>query len=218
MIHLVDLSQWNTVVRYSELARAVSGAWIKATDAKRDATGRWMPFVDALHETHTNGLRAEGKATGSYAFAHPTQDPAEFVDFFLQHAWFDQLRLVVDYESLNADKTVPANAGPHCKAVVDRIASHSGTRAIIYASTSYALAMLRQCPALAAEDWWAAAYPGRTDPPEYMPTIPGLPPGRVVAWQWTGSSSLPGVVGPVDRDVAPSMEPLYVPSPDRPAA
>jgi len=214
VIHLVDLSTYQRNVRYPELARAVAGAWIKATDAKKNALGEWVPFVDPMHETHTTGLRAEGKPTGSYAFAHPTQDPIAFVDFFLTHAWFDQFRMVVDYESLNADNTIPSNAGAHCKTVVDRIRDHSGTKPIIYASTSYALAMLKQCPALAAEDWWVAAYPGRTDPPEYMPTVPGLVPGRIVAWQWTGTGRLPGIDGDADRDVAPSLEPLYVPSPE----
>lgn len=212
MIHLVDLSTYQRNVRYGELSRAVAGAWIKCSDAIRTTLG-WKPFVDDMHSMHTAGLRAEGKPTGSYCFAHPTQDVVQMVDFFLQHAWFDQLRLVLDYESLTEGNQIPPNAGEHCKAAVDRIEAHTGTRAIVYASTSYAIAMLKQCPALAAEDFWIAAYPGRVDPPEYMPMVPGLLPSRIVAWQWTGSGSLPGIVGPADRDVAPELGPLCVPGP-----
>lgn len=214
MIHLVDLSTYQRNVRYGELARAVSGGWVKCSDAKRVAGGSWMPFLDDMHETHTRGMRSAGSVTGSYCFAHPTQDPITMVDFFLTHAFFDQLRLVLDYESL-ADGKIPGNAGAHCKIAVERIRDHSGTSPLIYSSTSYAAEMVRQCPALAVEDWWAAAYPGRKDPPETLIHIPGVEDRRVLAWQWTGSGRLPGVDGDVDRDVAHRLEPLYVVAPDR---
>lgn len=212
MIHGVDLSQWNVVRSYPELASAIGFGYAKCTDAlKRD--GRWIPFVDAKHDEHSLGLRACGKPTGSYAFGHPTQDVAACAAFFVQHAYFDQLRPVLDLESLNPDKTVPTNAGTWAAQWLAIVERDSGTKPIVYSGKYYAEEMLRQVPALAAADWWIAAYGSGTTAPDHMPAVVGLLPGRVLAFQWSGSARLPGIDGDADRDLAPSLEPLYVERP-----
>ena len=71
-----------------------------------------MPFVDPC-EIPPRASRRWGKPTGSYVLAHPTQDHIAISSASLQRAWFDQLRLVVDYRASNADNSIPSNAGPH---------------------------------------------------------------------------------------------------------
>ncbi len=208
----VDLSQWNVVRSYPELARAVSFGYVKCTDAIKRVDS-WLPFVDPKHEAHSIGLRATGTPTGSYAFGHPTQDVAQCAAFFIQHAWFDQLRPVLDLESLNPDKTVPTNAGAWAAQWLAIVERDSGTKPIVYSGKYYAEAMLRQCPALAAADWWIAAYGGGTTAPDEMPKVVGLLPGRVLAFQWSGTATLPGIDGNADRDVCPDIGSLYVVAP-----
>lgn len=213
MLNGVDLSTYQRGVNYTLLAKEIAFAYVKATDASRQ-DARWVPFVDPMHAAHTSGLRQNGVPTGSYCFAHPTQDATDAADFFVANMWWDQLRPVLDYESLTSAGIIPANAGPHCMQMLDRISYKTGVRAIIYASTSYASAMVHQCPELALEDWWAAAYPGISSPPSYLPLIPGVPRERVVAWQWTGTGRVPGISGDADRDVAPALEPMLVVVPE----
>lgn len=215
MNHFADLSFCQRNVDYVALCKAVSAAYVKCCDARR-VGGLWVPFEDDMHETHVSGVRAQGRPTGDYCFCHPTMDVGELVDFFVAHAFFDQLLLVLDLESLatwaDGKQHVPANAGVWGKAAVDRVQAHTGVRPLIYSGKFYAETMLVQCPALAVENWWIAAYPGITTPPDTMPRVSGLDPHHVLAWQWTGTGSLPGIHGNADRDVAPALEPLYAPA------
>lgn len=213
MLNLVDLSTFQRRVRYSELATAVAGGWIKATDARKHGAA-WFPFVDEMHEDHHRGLRSAGRPTGSYCFGHPTQDVNQSADFFVQHSFFDQLRPVIDMESLADGNAIPPNAGDWTAAWLARVRMDSGVEPMVYASSSYAETMIRQCPSLRDVDHWIAAYPGAMTPPDHMPTVRGLLAARVLAWQWTGTGRLPGIDGNADRDVAPSLEPLYVVAPD----
>ena len=118
----------------------------------------------------------------------------------------------MDMEALS-DGKVPANAGEWAAAWLSRVEADAGVAPIGYASTSYLVAMLGQCPELRDRDWWVAAYPGSQVPPDHMPVVPGLLASRVVAWQWTGAGTLPGVPGNVDRDVCPDIAPLFVNAP-----
>lgn len=209
MLGGVDISEWNAITDYGALARAIDFAWVKTTDA-RLLNGVWVPFVDHKHEEHVLGIRAGGKPTGDYAFGHPSMDPLVHADFFVSHAWFDQLRPVIDMESTLANNRTPPNAGPWALAWIDRVTANTGTRAIIYAGPYYSADMLRQCPELGAEDLWLAEYPGLHTPPDHVPNAPKGWAGRVVGWQWSGSEHMPGVFGNVDRDVAPSLDALMV--------
>lgn len=218
MLHGVDLSTFQRDVNYPELARAVAFAYCKATDANKPDGVHWVPFTDPMHEKHVVALRDVGLPTGSYAFGHPTQDVNACADYFVAHAWYDQLRPVIDMEALAAGDKVPDNAGEWTEAWCVRVEAGTGTKPIIYSSSSYAQTMIQQCPALKDRDFWIAAYPGGPQiPPDHMPKVAGLPPGRILAWQWTGTGTLPGIKGNADRDVAPSLEPLYVVVPDLPA-
>lgn len=212
-----DLSWCQPHVDYVALCKAVSFAFVKCCDAKKNAAGVWVPFEDDMHETHVSSVRAQGRPTGDYCFGHPTMDVATLCDFFVARAYFDQLRPVLDLESLatwaDGKPHVPANAGPWGKTFVDRFRANTGVAPIIYSGEYYAETMVQQCRALATEDWWIAAYPGLTNPPESMPSVLGIDPMHVIAWQWTGSGRLPGLGDAnADRDVAPDLTRLYVAS------
>lgn len=215
MISFADLSWCQRSVDYVALCKAISAAYVKCCDATLKS-GVWVPFEDEQHQTHVAGVRAQGRPTGDYCFGHPTMDVATLADFFVAHAYFDQLRPVLDLESLatwaDGKPHVPSNAGDWGRAFVDRVAANTGVAPIIYSGEYYAETMMQQCKLLTTEDWWIAAYPGLTNPPESMPSVIGLDPRHVLGWQWTGTGSLPGIVGHADRDVAPTLEPFYVQS------
>lgn len=201
----VDLSTFQRNVAYAELAKAVSFGFVKCSDGVL-LNGVWRPFEDDRHQCHVQGLRGAGTPTGDYAFGHPSMDVNAHADFFVSKAYFDQLRPVIDMESLAQGHT-PAGAGDWCATWLERVAANTGVRGIVYAGPFYGADMLKRAPRLANWDFWEAAYPGTINVPDYVPKGPW---GRVVAWQWTGSGSLPGVVGNADRDVAPDMAALWV--------
>lgn len=205
LIQGADLSTYQRNIDYAQLAQSIGFAYVKCSDASMRIAGVWTPFEDDMHRTHVLALRAAGVPTGDYAFGHPSMDPIAHCDFFIAHAWYDQLRPVIDMEALSAGHT-PENAGPWCLAWLRRFASRTGVQALRYSSPYYDDAMVRAAPDLAPLDLWEAAYPEIATPPDYMPARP-----RVLLWQWTGSSRLPGVPGPVDRDVCPDLGPLRVP-------
>lgn len=217
MIHFADLSVYQRGVDYVALCKAISAAYLKCADAQKNDAGIWVPFEDGMHQKHTASVRAQGRPTGDYCFGHPTMDVAPLVDFFVSRAFFDQLRLVLDLEALatwaDGKQHVPDNAGDWGAAFVYRLRKMTGTAPIIYSGKYYAETMISQVKDLAAEDWWIAAYPGLTSAPDTMPKVAGLDPRHVLAWQWTGTGTLPGIAGNADRDVAPTLEPFYVPSP-----
>ena len=208
MIQGVDISEWNAITDYCALARAVDFAYLKRCDA-RIIGAKWVPFIDRKADEHAAGLRAGGKPTGDYCFGHPSMDPLVLADFFSSCGLSDQLRPVIDMESTLQGHT-PPSAGPWARAFIDRLETNTGTRAIIYAGPYYSADMLRQCPELGVEDLWLAEYPGLHVAPDHVPAPPKGWTGRVLAWQWSGSESMPGVFGNVDRDVAPSIDGLMV--------
>jgi len=187
MINGVDVSSYNPNLDYAQLAKSgVAFAWCKCSEG--------ATVLDKMHDQHTTGFRAAGVRTGSYCFGHTSQDAAATADFFLANATIDQLKPVIDMETLSQGR-VPDNAGEWCLAWLERVERITGIRAIIYASTSYLAAMIKQCPALSAYDVWLAEY--HVPPsPDRLPKVT-----RMVAWQWSGSGTLPGAPTPIDRDV-----------------
>ena len=210
MIHGVDVSYAQPIagLDYPQLVKAgVQFAWCKCTDAHDDGTF----FTDDSHDTHSICFRAAGAVTGSYCFGHTSWDPLRTADYFTQHAFFDQLRPVIDMETLR-DKHIPGNAGPWALAWLQRIEQNTRTKPIVYSSTSYLATMVQQAPGLYGYDVWAAAY--RVPPsPDHPPKLPGsYLQQRLVAYQWTGSGRLPGCSVAIDRDVlvGPDLSALLV--------
>ena len=202
MIHGVDLSEYQRDVGYAALAKAVGFGYVKCSDARGGPA--WVSFEDSMHRTHVAGLRAHDVPTGDYGFGHPSFSAQEHAEFFIVHAWFDQLRPVIDMESLAMGK-IPSNAGEWCDEWLTRVLAATGVQPIIYASTYYAQEMLRQVPSIADWDLWIAEYHATDEHP------PKGPWPRVVAWQWTGTGGLPGIKGNADRDVCPDLSRLTAP-------
>lgn len=199
MLHGADLSTFQRGVDYVALGAAIDFGYCKTSDSEGSAY-----FEDSMHKTHHLGLSQQGKRVGDYAFGHPSQDAIASADFFVEHAWFDDLRPVIDMESLSKGKT-PFNAGPWCLMWLERVFLKTGVRPIIYAGPYYDADMRAQCPAIASYDLWRAAYPGMTGWPVHMPQDP-----RCVAWQWTGTGRVAGIRGNADLDIAPSFDRLAV--------
>ena len=151
----VDVSEFQASVNWAEVFNlGFRFAYVRACEGT---------YLDPLHLRHSIGARGAGFKTGSYQFGHPSMDVNALADFFIAHAFYDQLRPVIDMEALNKDKTVPSNAGAWTLAWCQRVEAKTGTKPIVYASTSYMKTMLAQCPALAtyvvlAQDFWDAEY------------------------------------------------------------
>ena len=164
-----------------------------------------------------NGTEA-GFVGGSYQFGHPSMDAVALAAFFynmIRTRLVDgNLRPVIDMESLNADHTVPLNAGAWTLAWLKAFVSLSGDiKPIVYASTSYMYTMLQQSPELKAflvleEDFWDAEYHADADPTK-MPTHM-----KFVAWQYAGNvARQPGFTATMaDLDMTPttSLEALMI--------
>lgn len=199
----VDVSEFQKTVNWSEVFNlGFRFAYVRACEGL---------YLDPMHETHTLGARSAGFKTGSYQFGHPSMDVNALADFFVAHAFFDQLRPVIDMESLNKDKTVPSNAGAWTLAWCKRVESKTGVKPIVYASTSYAKTMLAQCPELASylvmpRDFWDAEYHNDQD---YDPISTPC-----VARQYAGNVQQSGISGLADLDVlySETLEPLEVPA------
>jgi GH25 family lysozyme M1 (1,4-beta-N-acetylmuramidase) len=185
MLRGVDLSFCQTGVNYAALGGAVDFAYVKACDWNGSA---WVQ--DAQLATHVAGLIEYAVPFGLYCFGHPSQSVIDCAQAFTRIAegWGATLRPVIDMESLSQGH-IPGNAGPWAREWVDRVPG-----AIVYASTSYYLAMLRQAPSLAGVPWWRAEY--------HDACPPSMPPGpAAVALQWSGTARVPGITGNADADV-----------------
>ena len=199
----VDVSEFQKIVNWSELFN-LGFRFVYA----RCAEGT---YLDPMHEKHILGSRAAGFKSGSYQFGHPSMDVNALADFFIAHAFYDQLRPVIDMEAINKDKTVPSNAGAWTLAWCRRVESKTGVKPIVYASTSYMKTMLAQCPELAAyvvlgRDFWDAEYHASGD---YNPIKTDC-----VARQYQGDVQQAGIAGLADLDVlySSTLEPIEVPA------
>jgi GH25 family lysozyme M1 (1,4-beta-N-acetylmuramidase) len=184
MLRGVDLSAYQVGVNYCALG-ALDFAYVKLCDWNG---AEWVQDAQAL--THASGLQDYAVPFGLYEFGHPSIDVNEAASAFIVYARGinAKLRPVIDMESLSQGKT-PGNAGQWARAWCDRVAS-----SMVYASTSYYLAMLRQCPSLAGVPWWRAEY--------HDACPPSMPPGPpAIALQWTGHGRVDGVSGDADLDV-----------------
>ena len=185
MLRGVDLSVYQQGVNYAALGGAVDFAYVKACDWNGSA---WVQ--DAQLATHVAGLIEYAVPFGLYCFGHPSQDVSACISAFvgIWDGWDSTLRPCIDMETLSQGH-IPGNAGQWARAWLD-----AAPEGIVYASTSYYLAMLRQAPSLAGVPWWRA---------EYHQTCPAsMPPGpAAVALQWTGTGRIAGITGDADLDV-----------------
>lgn len=214
MLYGIDVSEYVTDVDPKTLVQGgCRFASIKCSDAAYK-NGVWTPFLDKKHLGFTNKFRAGEIPTQSYAFGHPSMDVKTHADFFIAHAFYDQLCPVIDMESLSIDvngqKIVPPNAGPWTFNWLSYVLGRTGVRPMQYASTSYMSAMLKQKPELKQFKIWLAEY-------HIPPTTDRLPKTdfEYVCWQFGGDVKLDGVTGFADRDVTmkDDLSDLYVEDP-----
>ncbi len=200
MSHLgVDVSSYQQMVDWKQLrASGYEFAYVRCCDGH---------VIDTMQDTHTVRARAASLVTGSYQYGHPSMDVLQLADFFVQHAWFDQLRPVIDMEALAVGNIVPHNAGEWADAWCERVKASAGTEPIIYSSPSYYNQMVDQHTDVGGWDWWCAAY---TQGVGVIATIPPRTKYAFVAWQNGGDVKLAGVVGQADVDVCDDLSVLMV--------
>lgn len=209
MIFGVDVSEYVTDVDAAQLRLSgVRFASVKCCDASL-RNGIWIPFTDKKHELFSDRFRAESIPTSSYCFCHPSMDLRSLMDYFIAHAYYDQLLLALDLESLSHGQ-VPDNAGKWTLDAWSYIGDKTGDAPLVYASTSYMRTMIRQCPDLKTVKIWLAEYHGSA-----APDSPPHPEFDYVAWQFAGDVKMAGVTGMVDRDVVfeEDLSELYVSDP-----
>lgn len=223
----IDVSEYVTDVDTAVLKKnGCTFGSVKCCDAAFNGTV-WRPFVDKKHLFFTDKLRAASIPTSSYGFCHPTMDMRAFCDFFIAHGYYDQMKLVLDMESLSRDpktgqQVVPSNAGEWTFAAWDYVGNETGTPPVIYSGLYYFEEMMKQCPDLRRTDVvkWVAAYVKGVGVP-CVPTAdyPASPwPHLSVPYscaQLGGDIKLDGVVGLADQDfvVRGDLNDLLVTSP-----
>jgi GH25 family lysozyme M1 (1,4-beta-N-acetylmuramidase) len=212
MIFLVlDLSSYQSDTKPIDW-RAVAGpgvaaVWIKATQG---VTG-----TDEQLVANVAGAAAVGLHFGCYHFLSPDTPVPQQVDHFLGSVAAAVAALapasralmlppMLDVEQHGPGLTVGARALAWLQAVEKAL----GVKPIAYTGPAFAMEQgLGDTPELAAYPLWEAHYTSRPVP---FACPPWDPPGAVqgdawTLWQWTGTGTMPGIVGKVDISRAKSI-------------
>lgn len=201
MLHIVDLSEFNRVTSWPQLAGAVDGAIIRAGFRGWGSAGTIT--ADARAREYLVHAKAQGLPLGIYFVSQAVTDAeaqAE-ADFCAKQADGIGLRLPVFFDSElaggaggsgRADRIDPARRTACALAFVRRCAEH-GFRGGVYCSDAWLQGFLEPAPLLSAGvPLWLASYPAS---PGGAPVGPRHPWD---AWQYTDHGTLPGVSGLVD--------------------
>lgn len=189
----VDLSSHQAPGRVDWAAMRSSGVrhvYLRAVEGKDP---------DAAYKAHRYSARQAGLLVGAYTFWRPRHSFALLVDCFLDFAgaragadW--DLPPVVDLESEDAtDQLAPDALEHHVNSGMVELRLRTGVDPLLYVGPNYVETHLPAAHQLGRWGLWCAAYTDRLL----------LPRGwsSAVAWQWTGSGSVPGYPGPADRSV-----------------
>ena len=200
---ILDLSSNNALVDFE--AAALSGVQAvlhKATEG--------VGYVDPLCRIRCVQAKANGLRVGAYHYLRiragkPQDAKQQAIEYLSVWGKVDpDLLPCVDVETALNEHSSPAE---NCAAVtefVSAIEDATGVSPIIYTSRGEWQSMgLSSLTSLARCPLWLAAYGAHA-------TAPG-PWLSFVAWQWTGSGSCPGVIGPCDLSEAEDLGALMMP-------
>lgn len=182
-----DVSRWQGRIDWSQFPDEF--AIVKATGGDAGL------YTDGQFYNNVSGCT---KPVGAYHFASHALFPAEkeadfFCDVLLASAWAKlpperKLPPVLDWEPTKAI----ANSSQWVLAFLKRVEARTGVRPMIYTG---AYVSLDRVPELLNYDLWLAAY---TQQP-----IPCAPWGlNWSIWQYSSTTSVPGIIGNVDRNWA----------------
>ncbi len=184
--HGCDIASYQRTVNWKKYA--ASGQkfiWIKATEGTNYANPY---FGDAWA-----GSKSVGLQRGSYHFARPNlNSPEAEVAWFLQHAQplQDDDLLALDMEDGSG------NLFDWTLRFLNALAARAGRKAYFYSGLWFMQPhnlCHTEIDAASAGLWYAS----------YQSTLPPTPAGwqRITFWQYTSSSTVPGVSGGVDQSI-----------------
>lgn len=222
LVHGVDLSSYNTVTSWPQVAKALGAGgfvMVKATEGAHGVSSTWRRYVE--------GARGVKLAVGSYHYGHPENDPeadaGNYVHQLRAAGWRTGADLppALDIEMHGGKDKVQLTAW--CRAFAATVDELLGlapgmTGCGWYMNGDYYANRL-DGRALHQGRWlwlakWrsAAAWPGAGD----------RPAGAAI-WQYTDAQRVAGISGEVDADVARledlrRMAPKHYPTPAKPPA
>lgn len=201
----IDVSAFQTTINWT----SVKGAGIKFAFAK--AT-EGVDFLDDTFTAKMAGAKAAGVLIGPYHFARPdsfntnpndaANEANDFVDAIQSYYQGNNLTLrpVLDVERLPNVGTTAQNKAFLSEWIRDFAAvvnTRLGFKPIIYANSDYAINYLETN--INQFDFWLANY--NYTPPTTPPVSQSGVFGSWDFWQYTGTGSVSGISGNVDRDV-----------------
>ena len=147
-------------------------------------------ITDPTYKKHSRKLESMGVLWGAYHFFGHRTDGREQARHFIRTASLKAGNMlpVLDIEQ-HRFMTDPKRSVKQAKAFCDEIRSHYGVNPIIYCSTNFYEAHLREAFPTGKYPLWIADYRGEPDHLDW------------IVWQHTDSHRLRGISGNVDRNV-----------------
>jgi lysozyme len=169
-------------------------AIIKGTELYTGSDGRPQLYKNPYLGADLQGAEAAGMVVGSYAFAHPENDPRVQADDFAQAVGAlpsGSLPPVLDLEVSGGLSVPQLIAWTH--AFLDRLAADTGIIPMIYTGPSFWNSALGGTTEFSGYPLWQATYTSAAAPPAFGGW------STYTLWQYTDAASVPGISGTVDQ-------------------
>lgn len=196
----VDVSNWQHTIDWTKVAGAgYSFAFGKATEG--------TTYSDPTYPANRSGSEGAGLAFGAYHFARPagTSQAAATASAIAQADYFvnvaapvaGELPPVLDLEATGA--LGPTLLTLWTQSWLDEVYARTGVRPFVYTSPAFWNGNLANTTDIAASGYglWVAHWTSATAP--WVPALNWDGAGWSF-WQWTNSSTVPGITGRTDAD------------------
>ncbi|MAG59991.1 hypothetical protein CMO96_04345 [Candidatus Woesebacteria bacterium] len=192
----IDVSKWQGNIDWKTLAATglANFCWAKVTEGNN--------YQDPEHKQNITGARSAGIPVGGYHFARPDlhDDPHQEVKNFVKHCPLSpgDLRPVLDFE--RAGDHSPDSIRNWVLTFLQEVEAQSCVRPIIYTGGNMTKYYLKS-DTTGVDDYtlWHAYYSKKALKKGIkVDRLGSWPEWRV--WQWTGSGTLDGISGDVDRN------------------
>lgn len=180
MKKFLDVSNWQDIQEFDTIKNNYCGVICKATEG--------MSYTDKTYNWKTTELDKRGIPVGAYHFASPHTEPEEQAEHFYNTIKDSPLSIVpvLDIEDRNIKDKQDFTAR-----FVKRFKTISDSEIIIYSYVSY-ISEFFVVSERKKYNWWIAHYEvGKPSTPQGV---------YVVAWQYTESEKVQGIIGGVDSN------------------
>lgn len=180
MIPGIDISHYQTVTSWPNVAEQMKFCYIKATDG--------VKYIDPSLADHVKGASDHGIPIGLYHFFRDSPDAGKEAEHFLEsfHKYHSQLPPVLDLEITPVSQTA---FNTRALAFLDDVAD--AVKPMVYASPYFILTNLTDD--FTEYPLWVAHYTTEAKP--YVTRWSDW-----TFWQWTPSADIDGIEGVVDLD------------------